>query len=327
MKKYLVSKFANYKAKISNGSIDLWEWLLADNEYRNVVDIIRQMPDKIQRNQYKAMLPAVTISGIFRQRKTDCLIRHTGLICIDIDKKENPEIADWEPLKIELSKFPYILYCGLSVSAAGIFCIIEIADPERHLDHFQALQQDFLDMGIVIDSSCKDICRLRGYSYDEKAYVNRNAIVYNKTIAVSPIIKSPTQPYQTMKTRAIDARTQLLQSSLGNATVFPAENIYRRIQHLVDYVVQKKIDITVHAADWFVICAILSRLFREDGRVLFQQVSQFYPNYTVDESDAKFTYCLSRQYSYPAERIVEIARKYGIDEDLTAYPPNRTHLS
>lgn len=306
----MISKFANYKANISDGSVDLWKWLLGDNEYRGVVDMIRQMPDKVQRNKYKAMLPAVTISGIFSHRRTGCLISHTGLICIDIDGNDNPNIKDWELLKIELSKLTYILYCGLSVSAAGLFCIIEIAYSEKHLNHFYALQLDFQAMGIVIDSSCKDICRLRGYSYDAKAYVNPNAVVYDK-FADSPLVPRKL-PYPE-KRRPIDVRAQLLQPSIRKAVVVsPSENIYPRIRNLMANVIHKEIDITVRAEDWFIICAILARLFLEEGRAMFHNVSKFYPNYTKEECDAKFTRCLLRPYSYSAEQIFEIARKYGV---------------
>lgn len=307
----MISKFANYKANISNGSVDLWEWLLGDNEYRGVVDMIRQMPDKVQRNKYKAMLPAVTISGIFSHRGTDCLISHTGLICIDIDGNDNPNITDWEVLKPRLAELSYILYCGLSVSATGVFCIVEIADSEKHLNHFYALRRDFQAMGIVIDSSCKDICRLRGYSYDAKAYLNINAVVYDK-FADSPMLVPRKLPYPE-KRRPIDVRAQLLQPSIGKAVVVsPSENIYPRIRNLIANVIHKEIDITVRAEDWFIICAILARLFLEEGRAMFHNVSKFYPNYTKKECDATFTRCLLRSYSYSAEQLFEIARKYGV---------------
>ena len=67
-------------------------------------------------------------------------------------------------------------YCGLSVSGQGVFLLIPIAYPEQHLSHFLALQQVFQQqLGVVIDSNCKDLCRLRGYSYNEDGYFNHQA--------------------------------------------------------------------------------------------------------------------------------------------------------
>ena len=43
-------------------------------------------------------------------------------------------------------------------------------------------------MGIVVDSSCSDICRLRFYSYDEHPYVNFDAEVYTRTLDKSSTI-------------------------------------------------------------------------------------------------------------------------------------------
>ena len=40
------------------------------------------------------------------------------------------------------------------------------------------LTNEFKKFGINIDKSCKDICRLRGYSIDIDAYFNHNASVF-----------------------------------------------------------------------------------------------------------------------------------------------------
>ena len=88
---------------------------------------------------------------------------HSGYICIDIDGgKDNPEITDFEKLKQDLSSIECIAYCGLSISGNGVFCLIPIEHPRYHKEHFYALEKFFRDRGIVIDTSCKNVSRLRG---------------------------------------------------------------------------------------------------------------------------------------------------------------------
>lgn len=67
-------------------------------------------------------------------------LRVYELDCIDIDGKDNPSISNIEDLKIKLGELPYIMYCGLSASGNGLFCIIPYADPTNHKNVFEAIK-------------------------------------------------------------------------------------------------------------------------------------------------------------------------------------------
>lgn len=170
-------------------TINLWEWLILENKYTPYINDIRASSNEEERKFLKSKLPAITPSGVFSKRKADCLVEPTNLICIDIDGKDNPSISDMEELKKKLSKLSYIMYCGLSASGKGLFCIIPYKDYRNHKLHFNALEQEFKDMGIVVDSSCSDIGRLRFYSYDEYPYANPDAEIYTRTLEKVPEIK------------------------------------------------------------------------------------------------------------------------------------------
>ena len=51
----------------------------------------------------------------------------SGLICVDMDAKENPAISDWNAVKEQLAVIPQIAYCSLSVSGNGLFCSYSLA--------------------------------------------------------------------------------------------------------------------------------------------------------------------------------------------------------
>ena len=84
-------------------------------------------------------------------------------ICIDIDGKDNPSISDMEEFKKKLSKLPYMMYCGLSASGKGLFCIIPYKDYRNHKLHFNALEQEFKDMGRTILFVSHDLSSISRY--------------------------------------------------------------------------------------------------------------------------------------------------------------------
>ena len=303
-------------------TINLWEWLLLENKYTPYINDIRTSSNEDERKFLKSKLPAITPSGVFSKRKADCLVEPTNLICIDIDGKDNPSISDMEELKKKLSKLSYIMYCGLSASGKGLFCIIPYKDYRNHKLHFNALEQEFKDMGIVVDSSCSDIGRLRFYSYDEYPYANPDAEIYTRTLEKMPEIK---QSRFHQKTDIVHNSNQTLQNidkntmSLEEFFLSPTNMDYasatplsktQKVERLLKRVIEEKKDITLIQKDWIAICCIIKNLFGDEGRELFHQVSSFYPKYDYDEADDEYSKDRSK-YLYNTDRLFEIAAKYG----------------
>lgn len=80
-------------------------------KYKDDILRLRAVFDKEKRNALKRSLPQATISGVFSPtRAKNNLSQHSGLICVDIDAKDNPDILDWETLKQDLSVLPQIAY-------------------------------------------------------------------------------------------------------------------------------------------------------------------------------------------------------------------------
>ncbi|MCO6487008.1 MAG: hypothetical protein J5I98_01260 [Phaeodactylibacter sp.] len=175
-----ISCFQNYWTKTGPADVNLVKWLTSA-KYAEKVKYIRGCDDAAEIKALKASLPAITVSGKFSVRNMKGLIQHSGLMCIDIDPGHNPNIVNWGEVKEVLSQLDNVAYCGLSVSGNGYFAIVPIAYPAKHTEHFKALEADFLRMGLVIDPNCKDVCRLRGYSYDPAPYFNHAARTYYRT--------------------------------------------------------------------------------------------------------------------------------------------------
>ena len=302
-------------------TINLWEWLLLENKYTPYINDIRASSNEEERKFLKSKLPAITPSGVFSKRKADCLVEPTNLICIDIDGKDNPSISDMEELKKKLSKLSYIMYCGLSASGKGLFCIIPYKDYRNHKLHFNALEQEFKDMGIVVDSSCSDIGRLRFYSYDEYPYANPDAEIYTRTLEKVPeirqsrfhqktdIVHNSNQTHQNIDKNTMSLEEFFLSpTNMDYASATPLSKT-QKVERLLKRVIEEKKDITLIQKDWIAICCIIKNLFGDEGRELFHQVSSFYPKYDYDEADDEYSKDRSK-YLYNTDRLFEIAAKY-----------------
>ena len=242
-------------------------------EYKDDILRLRAVFDKEKRNALKRSLPQATISGVFSPtRAKNNLSQHSGLICVDIDAKDNPDILDWETLKQDLSVLPQIAYCALSVSGKGLFLVIPLRYPEKHLQQFRQLQIDFRKMGIMIDSACSDITRLRCLSYDEHPIINENATLYEGVYVEKPKYHS-FHPYLIYK---------------GENTLSDVAACCRKIN-------ERSIDITTSYDDWLKVGCALATL-GERGRLLFHICSRQNAKYNATKTDKMFTDLIRRNY-------------------------------
>jgi len=318
---FIVSVYENYYAKNPMGKVNLLEWFTLENEFTPMVEIIRSTSDKEKRNRLKASLPAITPCGIFSVRKADKLISHSGIICIDIDGKDNPDVLNFEELKSVLAENIHILFCGLSVSGNGLFCFIQIAYPEKHKEHFYSLQEDFKTIGIVIDKSCSDVSRLRGYSFDKNPYINYDAEVYYSTLESSLNVSERKPRIHTNHiTKSNDVVPQLdkkdvsklfLQPTQGYIQVM-AESKTDTVKGLLNRIISSEVDITEIYIDWIKICLIIKNIYGEDGRSVFHDVSKFHPNYRSEIVDRKYSEIKQGEYQCSYDNLKEIANRYDI---------------
>jgi hypothetical protein len=146
-------------------------------KYGPLVDLIRATIDKKERKPLKEKLPCFTPSGTFGGRTAAGLIKPSGLLSFDLDAGGNPFLnaGTVEAVKAEICKLPEVAFCQISASGTGLWGVVPMAYPERHDEQFEALEKAFARMGYKIDPACKDVCRLRFWSYDPAPYFNLNA--------------------------------------------------------------------------------------------------------------------------------------------------------
>ena len=282
-----VSCFKNCLTADNPKPVNLLSWLNSD-KYREKVEQIRNIEDKEKRDQLKKLLPAITPSGLFIRREVEFLTIHSGFIAIDVDFKENQHITNFFELKEQLKKLQNIAYCGLSVSGAGYWGLIPISNPDKHKAHFQALQQDFKRLGILLDDSGSDVCRLRIYSFDPEAHFNHNAKPYTKIFVPQP----KTAPRYSTPTTG-DNR--------------------EKVEKIISELALHQIDITSNYEDWLRLACAFCNEFGTSGRGYFHNVSKYYNKYDPDETNRMYDNCLNKDYSkVTISTFFYIADSYGI---------------
>jgi hypothetical protein len=281
-----VSFFENYFS--SEGSMINLLSFLRSTEYKNDIERIRNIEDKSLVNAEKAKLPAITPSGLFEKRRDDKLIQHSGLIQIDIDRKDNLHLENFDDLKSELSKIRNVAYCGLSVSGNGYWCLIPIAYPEKHKEHFKALERILAMKGLIIDPSGINVSRLRGVSYDPDPYFNLEAAVFT----------------------VFDR--QLEQETVFRSCGSDVESRGVEVETMICKIEAAQIDITNDYKAWFEIGCCLANDFGETGRDYFHRISRFNNRYAKSEADKQFDNCLKNRYNYNLGTLIYYCREAGV---------------
>lgn len=124
---------------------------------------------KVYQQAKEKCLPGYCPSAIFEStRSIGTEKESTGIIAIDIDN-----IEDVEKAKYDVMQFPFVFMSAKSVSGSGIFCFIYYNKSNDFVRTFKALEKKFKDIGYTIDTSCKDITRVRYVTYDDNMLIKK----------------------------------------------------------------------------------------------------------------------------------------------------------
>lgn len=271
-----VSCFRSYSG-VEPKPVELLKWLKSE-KHADKIKMLRTFDNKVDRDLIKASLPAITVSGIFHpSRKEENLVKHSRLICIDIDLKDNEHISNFSKLKEQLFCIENVAYVGLSASGKGFFLIIPIVYSKRHKEHFAAIKNDFCNLGLAIDMAPRNVVSLRGYSWDPDGLFRHDAKRYWKWKNLKADEKK---------------ESRIVKTFLAS----PGTGTKARVEYYIQKIVDRRIDVTGRYHFWFKLGCAFANEFREEGREYFHTISQFYPGYTQQEADKEFDKALKGKY-------------------------------
>ena len=128
--------------------------------------------------QVKKTLPVALFSGVFDGRRDSQIKGHSGLVVLDFDH------IDTQDYKSLLGTDDYIRACWVSPSGDGLKALVRISNPERHRDHFRALQSYFeRTYGLEVDPSGINVSRACFESYDPELIDNESSKTFGAMLS------------------------------------------------------------------------------------------------------------------------------------------------
>ncbi len=115
----IYSNVSNTKGSVGT----LRDFLNIGQQHKDYIDRLRQASGD-ERKAMKLKLPCATISGVFDKRGKQGLIRHSGLIALDMD-----DVPDCAALIAKLADMDMVAYAGRSVGGNGVYAIVPILAP------------------------------------------------------------------------------------------------------------------------------------------------------------------------------------------------------
>jgi len=274
-----VKKISLYNNAYSKfGQTVLLDEVLFGDKYKKQVEAIRREKNSKKNQAAKLQMPMYTVSGVFSHRSKNGLLEHSGMICLDIDGKDNTGI-DLSLFIASMKHVDQVYYAGRSISGNGAFIIVSISNPEQHEQHFDALVVDFERMGIKVDKSCRDVSRARFVSRDPHPYHNPKAKAYDKILV--PEFKN--RVYHTDTNNNID---KLVKKAIDTGT-----------------------NITQSYSDWFALACSLRNV--PGGRDIYHKLSAMDSRYNEARTEYQFD-AVSGGSGYDERKFFEICKRHGI---------------
>ena len=257
-------------------------------KYKDYIAKVRKEQDKRMRNEMKKQLPAATIAGTFQRRREDMLIEPSGLMCIDIDGQDNPDVDDWNEAKGWLcGGIENVVYGSLSLSGHGLYLIFAIKWPQYYRQQFRKIQLEMEEsFGIVIDKQCGNLSRTRTISYDEQPYYNLQAVPYERYHV---------DPAQRPRKVVYDGSDDALTS----------------VARCCEAITLSGTDITASYDDWYHVGMSLASL-GESGREFYHAVSSVNATYNRGQTDRKFSELLRSRRTITIATFFHICKQNRI---------------
>lgn len=184
----IISKINNLNAEPKDIELDQYVTYVQTGATQDAILEIRNTVDEEKRKKLKASLPSVVFGGIFKDRVRKAnLVEKTGLIGLDID---GLDVSELNTIRALLEKDPYSIIVNISAGGKGFCVVMKYKVTNDFTETFAAIEKYYLEQyGIVLDSACKNINRLRFISYDPDIYYSTKARTWTQTFKEASVKK------------------------------------------------------------------------------------------------------------------------------------------
>lgn len=232
------------------------------------------------------------------QRRCDANIQQLNpIISLDLDNKDQTDDMqeEFKHLKETLCEYPWIVYCGESLSATGYFILALIDNTDKQLFklYYEELTKTLEGDGWVCDRATSSPSNFRFVSFDPEPYINLEA-----------------EPFHVDVEQVMAERKAVVWNKDFN---LPTDrDVKSEYEKVVETISQNSIVID-DEKDWFDLGMSLADVFGEAGRALFHQLSCTSCKYQQAYLDRKFNWFLRHsQHRHTLGTFYFILEKYGI---------------
>ena len=172
--KTVPDKFSYFDAPITNTTrnreyslFEAYRNITTDIELQNLTHMVRNAP-----HIKSKILPYITASGLFKERKFSEIISYSSIVSIDLDDLEMDDTNQGIKTKIFADTFlnPGLIFVSPSGNGLKIFIRVTHGDPQQHNDYFNAVSMYlYSTYSVTADPACRDISRACFLCHDPNA--------------------------------------------------------------------------------------------------------------------------------------------------------------
>lgn len=187
--KLTVVRKANDPSRVVEKSLDeITNAIKSNKDVKNMIQKLRNA-NSDQYEKMKRQLPQIIFSGVFEKRADNAIKSYSGLLVVDLDSKDNPQVNLVE-MKSLLAQDPYIYAIFVSPSGRGLKILVRVAEPIGSVTDATALKKShaasaktffsYLNhvYGLKADKSGTDLSRACFISWDPDLVINEKANIF-----------------------------------------------------------------------------------------------------------------------------------------------------
>jgi len=263
--------------KVLNES-NLYNAIITGRICKKEIEAVRSIDRQANESEYKqakAKVLSFTPSCVCQGETAKEVKEINPLIAVDLDAKDNENITI-EEMRKKINSLPFVMYSSMSVGGRGMYALLPISESNKNdfKGVFNALNEDFIKLGLKLDGSCVNVNRERYISFDDNEYWNTKCEIYTRKLNI------PTQ-------------VQTHPSKVGenaNKPLTPREK--QKVDLMIEDIKANKIQLSKNHTDTLMIANCLANIWGEDGRELLHIIRQQRSGYDEYKTDNNYTHVL-----------------------------------
>ena len=263
--------------KVLNES-DLYNAIITGRICKEAIAKVRRIDrskDEIAYKQAKEKVLSFTPSCVCKGKTAKEVAHVNNLIAIDLDEKDNKGLSI-EEMRKKINSLPFVMYSSLSVGGKGMYALIAISENNKNdfKGVFNALNEDFIKLGLKLDSSCVNVNRERYISYDDKEYWNTKAEIYTKKLNIPTQVNTHPSKVGDNANKPLTAKDK------------------QKVNEMIEDIKANKLQLSKNHDDTLKIANAIANIFGEEGRELLHLIRSQRSGYDEFKTDCLFDYVL-----------------------------------